>query len=168
MNKVFDYLDNLGIKYDVVNHPAAFTTEEADKYIEGMEGVPSKTMFMAGKKDKNFYLFIMDEKKRLDIKKLSLLIKDINICIASKANIGIIPLAIGIPTSAIGTAAKSAIIIEIASSNGWSCPISRFPINLITIKTTIYKIIDLINVVSIKFLLFSLKKRAVNSLYSSF
>ena len=76
MKEVFDYLDNLGIKYDIVNHPAVFTTEEADKYIEGMEGVPSKTMFMAGKKDRNFYLFIMDEKKRLDIKKLSLLIGD--------------------------------------------------------------------------------------------
>ena len=76
MEEVFDYLDNLGIKYDVVNHPAAFTTEEADKYIEGMEGIPSKTLFMAGKKDRNFYLFIMDEKKRLDIKKLSNLIGD--------------------------------------------------------------------------------------------
>lgn len=76
MKEVFDYLDNLGIKYDIVNHPAVFTTEEADKYIEGMEGVPSKTMFMAGKKDRNFYLFIMDENKRLDIKKLSLLTGD--------------------------------------------------------------------------------------------
>lgn len=76
MKEVFDYLDSLGIKYDIVNHPAAFTTEEADKYIEGMEGVPSKTMFMAGKKDRNFYLFIMDENKRLDIKKLSNLIGD--------------------------------------------------------------------------------------------
>ena len=76
MKEVFDYLDNLGIKYDVVNHPAAFTTIEADMYIEGMEGIPSKTMFMAGKKDKNFYLFIMDENKRLDIKKLSNLIGD--------------------------------------------------------------------------------------------
>ena len=76
MEEVFNYLDNLNIKYNVVNHPAAFTTLEADKYIEGMEGVPSKTMFMAGKKDKNFYLFIMDENKRLDIKKLSLLTGD--------------------------------------------------------------------------------------------
>ena len=76
MKEVFNYLDNLSIKYDVVNHPAAYTTEEADKYIEGMEGIPSKTMFMAGKKDKNFYLFIMDENKRLDIKKLSNLIGD--------------------------------------------------------------------------------------------
>lgn len=76
MKEVFNYLDNLNIKYNVVNHPAAFTTLEADKYIEGMEGIPSKTMFMAGKKDRNFYLFIMDENKRLDIKKISELIGD--------------------------------------------------------------------------------------------
>ena len=76
MEDVFNYLDNLNINYETVNHPAAFTTLDADKYIEGMEGVRSKTMFMAGKKDRNFYLFIMDENKRLDIKKLSNLIDD--------------------------------------------------------------------------------------------
>ena len=31
--KVFDRLDKLNIKYDMVEHPPAETTEEADKYI---------------------------------------------------------------------------------------------------------------------------------------
>lgn len=76
MEEVKEFLDSLNIKYDIVNHPAVFTTDEADKYIEGMDGVPSKTMFMAGKKDKNFYLFVLNDTKRLDIKKLNNLIGD--------------------------------------------------------------------------------------------
>ena len=76
MKEVKNFLDNLNIKYDIVNHPAVFTTDEADKYIEGMDGVPSKTMFLAGKKDKNFYLFVLNDTKRLDIKKLNNLIGD--------------------------------------------------------------------------------------------
>ena len=69
-------LIELHIDYKLVDHPAADSTEEADKYIEGMDGVPSKTMFMAGKKDKNFYLFVLNDTKRLDIKKLNNLIGD--------------------------------------------------------------------------------------------
>lgn len=29
----------MNISYEVVYHPAAMTTEEADKYVEGKEGV---------------------------------------------------------------------------------------------------------------------------------
>ena len=66
---VYETLKSLGIEYEVVNHPPAFTTEEADTYIEGKEGVRSKTMFLSDKKKRNFYLFIMDDTKRLDMKK---------------------------------------------------------------------------------------------------
>lgn len=76
MDFVLQYLDDLKIEYEIVYHPAVFTTEEADKYVEGMDGVLSKTMFMAGKKDRNFYLFIMDELKKLDIKKMNNIIDD--------------------------------------------------------------------------------------------
>lgn len=76
MNDVFEYLDNLEIKYEIVYHPAVLTTKEADKFIEGKEGVPSKTMFMSGKKDKKFYLIVMDDSKRLDIKKLNEITND--------------------------------------------------------------------------------------------
>ena len=37
--KVKAKLDELGIEFDVVEHPPAFTTEQADSYIEGLEGV---------------------------------------------------------------------------------------------------------------------------------
>ncbi len=76
MNEVKAFLKKLNINYDIVYHPAAWTTDDADKYIEGLDGVRTKTMFMAGKKDRNFYLIILDEDKRLDIKGLSEVIGD--------------------------------------------------------------------------------------------
>ena len=68
--QVYDELEKMGIKYEVVNHPPALTTQQADDYIEGKIGVRSKTMFMSDKKKRNFYLLILDDAKRLDIKKI--------------------------------------------------------------------------------------------------
>ena len=61
-------LKRLGIDYSMVDHPAAETTEQADKYIEGYEGARTKTMFLHDKK-KNHYMVIMDDAKRMDFKK---------------------------------------------------------------------------------------------------
>ena len=65
--ELIDELDRLGIKYSMVDHPAAETTEQADKYIEGYEGARTKTMFLHDKK-KRHYMLIMDDAKRLDFK----------------------------------------------------------------------------------------------------
>ena len=48
--QVKEKLDELGISFDVVEHPPAFTTEQADSYIEGLEGVRTKTMFLTNEK----------------------------------------------------------------------------------------------------------------------
>ena len=60
-------LQELGITYDVVEHPPAFTTGQADSYIEGLEGVRTKSMFLTNKKKTQYYLLIMDDQKRLDM-----------------------------------------------------------------------------------------------------
>ena len=60
-------LQELGITYDVVEHPPAFTTEQADSYIEVLEGVRTKSMFLTNKKKTQYYLLIMDDQKRLDM-----------------------------------------------------------------------------------------------------
>ena len=65
--QVSNKLQELGITFDVVEHPPAFTTEQADSYIEDMEGVRTKTMFLTNKKKTQYYLLIMDDKKRLDM-----------------------------------------------------------------------------------------------------
>ena len=65
--KVADTLNELGITFYIVEHEPALTTEQADRFIEGIEGVRTKTMFLTNKKKRNFYLVIMDDAKRLDM-----------------------------------------------------------------------------------------------------
>lgn len=65
--KVADRLNELGIPFQIVEHEPALTTEQADRFIEGIEGVRTKTMFLTNKKKRNFYLVIMDDAKRLDM-----------------------------------------------------------------------------------------------------
>ena len=60
-------LQELGITYNVVDHPPVFTTEQADSYIKELEGVWTKSMFLTNKKKTQYYLLIMDDKKRLDM-----------------------------------------------------------------------------------------------------
>lgn len=83
--KVYSELSNMKIDYEVVDHEAATTTLLADKYIEGEIGVRSKSMFMSDKKKE--CLFILDDNKRLDIKKLSEQIKEKGLRLRSEENL---------------------------------------------------------------------------------
>jgi len=64
--RVKQTLKDLDISYQMVDHPAVFTTDEADQYIVGIEGVRTKSMFMTNKKKTAFYLLIMDDAKGLN------------------------------------------------------------------------------------------------------
>lgn len=74
--KVFDRLNKLNIKYDMVEHPPAETTEEADAYIEGKEGVRTKNLFLANRKNRRYYLIVMDDKKMISLKDYNKLLNE--------------------------------------------------------------------------------------------
>lgn len=81
--KVVDKLNELGITFQIVEHEPALTTEQADSFIEGIEGVRTKTMFLTNKKKRNFYLVIMDDAKRLDMDVFKEIVKEKQIKMAS-------------------------------------------------------------------------------------
>ncbi|MBG9986846.1 prolyl-tRNA synthetase associated domain-containing protein [Facklamia sp. DSM 111018] len=64
---VEDKLNELGIPFEIVEHEPALTTEQADSFIEGIEGVRTKTMFLTNRKKTEYYLLIMDDAKMLDM-----------------------------------------------------------------------------------------------------
>lgn len=72
--KVVEVLNGLDIPFDIVEHELALSTEQADSFIEGIEGVRTKTMFLTNKKKTAYYLLIMDDQKRLDMDLLKELI----------------------------------------------------------------------------------------------
>ena len=54
-NLVFNKLAELGIDYEFIQHPAALTTEDADRFTKVLEGVHTKSMFQTNKK-KTYFL----------------------------------------------------------------------------------------------------------------
>lgn len=64
-HQLMQVIKDRGYDYQMVDHPAATTTEAADRYIEGHPGVRTKTMFMKAKKHR-YVMLIMDDHKRLD------------------------------------------------------------------------------------------------------
>ena len=69
MKDILEVLDGLGITYEKMEHKAVFTVDEA-KTIEGqLKGAGCKNLFLKDKK-KNYYLVVMLEDKRADLKAL--------------------------------------------------------------------------------------------------
>ena len=81
--KVVDRLNELGILFQIVEHESVLTTEQADRFIEGIEGVRTKTMFLTNKKKRNFYLVIIDDAKRLDMDVFKEIVEENRIKMAS-------------------------------------------------------------------------------------
>lgn len=77
-------LDKLNIKYDIVEHPAVYTTEKADEYIKGKVGVRTKSLLLTNRKKNAFYLVFMDDDKRLDMKHFAEVVGEKHVKFASE------------------------------------------------------------------------------------
>lgn len=67
---ILNILNDLNIKYELLSHQAVYTVEEA-KQIENMiEGIGCKNLFLKDK-HKNYYIFVLEENKRANLKELA-------------------------------------------------------------------------------------------------
>ncbi|HHX03078.1 MAG TPA: prolyl-tRNA synthetase associated domain-containing protein [Tissierellia bacterium] len=85
--KVIKKLEELSIPYQLVEHEPAFTTEQADRFIEGIEGVRTKTMFLTNRKKTAFYLIIMDGAKRLNMNRFQEITSEKRVKMASERDL---------------------------------------------------------------------------------
>lgn len=69
--KVYNYLDGLGIEYKKHEHPAVRTVEEAQLYWKGIDGAQCKNLFLRDQKGKRHYLVVVEENKKVDMSKLA-------------------------------------------------------------------------------------------------
>lgn len=70
------YLDNIGIEFKLHKHPAVYTCEEMEKYIDTIKGIHSKNLFIKNRKSKNYYLVILPAEANFDFKKFETLLND--------------------------------------------------------------------------------------------
>ena len=68
--KVLDTLNNMRIDYKRVEHPAVFTVEEAKKVCTFME-TGCKNLFLKDSRGKSYYLIIMLDLKKANIRDIS-------------------------------------------------------------------------------------------------
>ena len=68
--KVFEKLDELKIKYEVMNHPAVYTIEQMDELgITKLDDV-CKNLFLRDYKGKRHFIVVLDKDKQADLKKM--------------------------------------------------------------------------------------------------
>ncbi|MDP4092424.1 MAG: prolyl-tRNA synthetase associated domain-containing protein [Bacillota bacterium] len=68
--KVLDKLDELGIEYDIIDHPAVFTVEDGDKLNIARYGDICKNLFLKDAKGLRYFLVVLDKDKKIDLKDL--------------------------------------------------------------------------------------------------
>ena len=83
---LYEILNDLNIKYEEITHKAITTIEEAKLIEHSLLGIGTKTLFLKDKK-KNFYLIILEENKRANLKEIELFLQTKNLKFANEDNV---------------------------------------------------------------------------------
>lgn len=83
MQDIYQTLNDLGISYEKIEHPAVYTVEEAQKYDRGIDAGKSKNIFLRNKKGNKHFLVVVESSKRIDLKELALFLNENKIGFAS-------------------------------------------------------------------------------------
>lgn len=123
---LYEVLKQLNITYDEVEHEAIYTIEEADKIKIDLDGIECKNLFLKDKR--HFYLYMLDEHKKVDLKELR---KKINSGALSFAREEILKEKLGViagcvtPLGIINNKEKDVIIVldkDLLEYNVWVHP----------------------------------------------
>lgn len=82
--KVYDVLNLLNIKFMRYEHKAVYTVEEANELDICIIGQHCKNLFLRNRKGDVYYLVILDDTKKVDLKSLSQQIGSSNLSFASE------------------------------------------------------------------------------------
>ncbi|MBP3940609.1 MAG: prolyl-tRNA synthetase associated domain-containing protein [Christensenellaceae bacterium] len=69
--ELYDILEKLQIRYEEITHKAVYTVLEAEEVEKSIEGFGCKNLFLKDPKEKRYYLYILPDEKRADLKELS-------------------------------------------------------------------------------------------------
>ncbi|MDW8801993.1 prolyl-tRNA synthetase associated domain-containing protein [Clostridium sp. A1-XYC3] len=93
--KVYDVLKELGISYTRYEHKPVYTIEELDEVDIDFQGTHCKNLFVRNKKGDIHYLIVVEESKKVDLKKLAEKIGSTTLSFASEErllkNLGLKP-----------------------------------------------------------------------------
>ena len=82
--KVYDFLNALGVEYQVIEHPPVYTCDELEQYMDGVKGAHCKNLLLRNKKGNRHILVILEESKQMNIKEFGKQIGISNLSFASE------------------------------------------------------------------------------------
>ena len=82
--KVIDYLKELGISFEIYEHPPLPTIEEAIKYWRNIRSTHCKNLFFRNHKGNRHYLVVLEHERLLDIHDLEKRLKQGKLSFASE------------------------------------------------------------------------------------
>jgi len=82
-NELLELLDRLSYNYKIFEHEAFFSVDDSEKKRGFSEGAHTKNLFLKNKKN-NFFLLSCEENKKIDLKKVSKVLKLGNLSFANK------------------------------------------------------------------------------------
>ena len=88
MPNVLKFLEQLGIKFQMLEHEAVYTVEESRRLriFEKLEGQPCKNLFLRNKRGE-YFLLVMPSDKRADLKLVAKLLNLPRLSFASEAEL---------------------------------------------------------------------------------
>jgi len=78
-------LDELGIAYKAVDHPALFTCADAEKYKVKLDCMEVKNLLLCNKDRSRYYMVIVPLYKRTDLKQLQVYLQESRLTFAGEA-----------------------------------------------------------------------------------
>lgn len=83
VSDIYQTLSELNITYEKHEHPAVFTVEDSKQYDRAFEAGKTKNLFLRNKKGDKHFLVIVESSKRIDLKELSVSLKESKLSFAS-------------------------------------------------------------------------------------
>ena len=71
INKVLNYLDSIGVKYELLRHEAVITTEESRAVVHVDDCASCKSLYVKDKKSDNYYMVVLPFDKRANMRGLA-------------------------------------------------------------------------------------------------
>lgn len=82
---VFDYLSEMNITYDIIEHPAVYTIEEMDDLCIDTNNEIVKNLFVRDDKKKRYFLIAVQKDKRVNLKELKVKLNSRPLSFASES-----------------------------------------------------------------------------------
>lgn len=147
--EILPFLEQHSIQYELFEHPAVFTCEEAEQLCPPMPGLATKNLFLRDRKGYRHFLVVVPYHKSVDLKALTSVLDIDKLSFASderlQIHLGVTPGSVTLLGIACDASQAVEVILdtEIANAEALQCHPLRNTATLVLHKEEIQKFLTL-------------------------